>query len=78
MKTIQRRKCNSIKCFGLANGNWVSEQGDIIRVEENYYENLYTTSRPTNLDPILNLILRLLEDSINQSLIKHVVFRCIH
>lgn len=82
MKTIQRRKCNSIKGFCLANGNWVSKQGDIIREVENYYENLFTTSRPTNLDPILNLIPRLVEDCINQSLtrevtdekVKHAVF----
>lgn len=72
MKTIQRRKCNSIKGFCLANGNWVSEQSDIIREVENYYANLFTTSGPTDLDPILNLIPRLVEDSVNQSLIKEV------
>ncbi|KAK6786278.1 hypothetical protein RDI58_014803 [Solanum bulbocastanum] len=72
MKTIQRRKCNSIKGFCLANGNWVSVKGDIIREVENYFENLFTTSRPTNLDPILNLIPRLVEDPINLSLIREV------
>lgn len=60
----------------------MSEQSDIIRKVENYYENLFTTSRPTYLDPILNLILRSVEGFIDESLIrevtdeevKHVVF----
>lgn len=45
---------------------------DIIREVESFYANLFTTSRPTNLDSILNLIPPFVDDFINQSVIREV------
>lgn len=72
MKTIQRCKCNIIKGFQLEYGQWISKQKEIVQEIQCFYKNLFTISRPFNLDSILSLIHLLVDNPINDSLIRNV------
>lgn len=72
MKTIERCKCNNIKGLKLDDGHWVSEHSDIVKEIERFYSNLFTTSRPTNLDHVLNLIPTLVDNFVNDRLTRGV------
>lgn len=68
MKTIQKRKCNNIKVLKLDDGYRISEHSDIMKE----IAILIIMSRPTNFNHVLNLIPTLVNDYVNDSLIKGV------
>lgn len=60
------------KEFQTSDVRWVVDQIDIIQEVEQYYNSLFSTSNPTDLNCILNHITMIVSDSINQDLIKEV------
>ncbi|XP_027770443.1 uncharacterized protein LOC107009571 isoform X2 [Solanum pennellii] len=60
------------KEFQTSDVRWVVDQIDIIQEVEQYYNSLFSTSNPTDLNCILNHIKMIVSDSINQDLINEV------
>ena len=69
-RASQRRWKNQIHGFLDDNGQWCTSETDTDRVAEAYFQNLFTTTNPTNLESLLDLVDRLVTPDMNHTLLQ--------
>nr|XP_025703912.1 uncharacterized protein LOC112805796 [Arachis hypogaea] len=70
--TIQRRDRNRIDRLRDAEGRWVQEQEEILRLIEDYYSKLFTSSGQPNLEECIKEVPKRVTEEMNTDLLKEV------
>ena len=67
-KATQRRRRNSIKGLFEEAGQWCTNQNQIVDIAVNYYQHLFTSSNPDNLEEVLAEIPQKVTEEMNEAL----------
>ena len=69
-RASQRRRKNHIPGFLDKHEQWCTSDADIARLVENYFQNLFTTSNPTNLESVLDSVDKVVHPDMNHTLLQ--------
>lgn len=61
---------NHIHGYSDENGRWCTSESDIARVAESYFQNLFTTSQPSNLELVIDLVDKVVTPTMNLLLLQ--------
>jgi len=67
---LERRKQNTILGIWDKSENWCGDQDSIARAAISYFEGIYTTSSPSQIEKVTDLILVKVTDEMNMELTK--------
>ena len=69
-RASQRRRKNHIHGFMDNMGRWCTSEPDIERVAESFFQNLFTSSNPTNMEEVLDSVDRVVTLDMNHTLLQ--------
>lgn len=71
-QACNRKRRNQIKGLNNDDGVWCTEDDDLERIILQYYENLFSSSQPTNIEETVNHLPRIITDEMNLELTKDI------
>ena len=69
-RASHRRRKNQIMGNFYEEGNWNTTEGSIAQIVEHYFQHLFTTSNPEDIEGVLNSVDRRVSPSMNASLLQ--------
>lgn len=70
--TIHRRSINRVSRLRNSTGEWVENQSDLLKLVNDHFSSLFTSTNPTNIDDITRLVPPKISREVNEMLLRPV------